>query len=272
METEVKTNGLKEQFFALQNQYRPLMDILTIKQDYYRKEYGYRGFDASPSTLIYQPKILFLAYNPSGGKDWEKLQNNLPLEPHLNETGLMFFDNWGARKGEWYKLNKSVNNPFPRKIVDLLYELASLMYPDRNNEKGTNERPFWAVDLENSPMSMMFLNLYPIATPNGSTLISLCKRLCKEESIPERCKKQEWDLRQYMIDIMRQMIELIDPKVVVCMGAQTFHDYTKTERSEHSLHEILSTPKFPNVIGFSRRGAWESNIPNIAKEIYDRII
>lgn len=268
----LRTEELREQFFILQKKYQPFIDILTNKQDFYRKEYKYKGFNASPSILIYRPKILFLAYNPSGGKDWKELRDNLPLSPHLDETELMFFDKWAARKGEWYQLNKSVNNPFPRKIVDLLYELASLMYPDKDNEKGTNEKPFWAMDLDNGPMSMMFLNLYPIATPSGSTLISLCKRLCQEENIPECCKKREWNLRKYMIDIMRQMVALIEPKIVVCMGSQTFHDYTKTKHCEHSLHEILSTPNFPDVIGFSRRGAWESNIPNIAKEIHNRII
>lgn len=263
---------LKKAFFELQGQYKPFMDVLIEKQELYRKEYGFKGIEASPSPLIYQPNILFLGYNPAGGRDWWQLKKNLPLVPHLAEEEIMFFRENTARKGKWFELDKPVHNPFPCKIIHLLYELASLVYPGQRNGKGTNQKPHWAENMETSPMSMMYLNLYPIATSNGNALISLCKKLCQEKEIPAGCQKSEWEVRRYMIHIMHQMVKLLDPKVVVCMGAQTFHDYTCTSREKHSIHDILTTENYPKVIGFSRRGAWDGNIPRIAKEIYHRIM
>lgn len=260
---------LKETFFELQSQYKQFIDVLMEKQELYRTKYDFRGIEASPSPLIYQPNILFLGYNPAGGRDWRQLKENLPLTPHLKEEEIMFFRKNTARRGEWFELNKPMNNPFPCKIVNLLYELASLIYPEQSNEKGTNKEPHWA---HNREMSMMYLNLYPIATTNGNALISLCKKLCRENGIPADCQKSEWEVRRYMVRIMHQMVKLLDPKVVVCMGAQTFHDYTYTSRKNHSIHDILTSENYPNVIGFSRRGAWDGNISHIAKEIYQRIM
>lgn len=271
---EIEAKDQREQFYALQRKYKPIIDILTDKQKIYIEKYRFKGIITGASPFIYRPQILFLGYNSSGGENWEKLRENIPLEPRLNEDKLMFFKwNSARKKSEWYALNQHVNNAFPHKIIDLLYELATLVYPERNNEKGTNQEPFWAKNMANSLMSMMYINLYPIATPDGNSLIKLLSRLKKEEGIPPECyKKKEWNLRKYMVEIMRQMVNVIEPKVIVCMGSQTFHDYTYTERKHHSINDILTHEKYPNVIGFSRKGAWETNIPNIAKAIYNRII
>ena len=67
------------------------------------------------------------------------------------------------------------------------------------------------------------------------------------------------------------MIKLIDPKLIVCMGSQTFHDYTYSSRKKHSIKEIFTHPEYDNIIGFSRKGSWDGNIHNIAKEIYKRV-
>ena len=245
------------------------MDILTEKQ--YEPSYQlYRGFDASPSKLIYRPDILFLAYNPSGGVDYWRLNHHphLFLWPHLNERELMFFGKNAARKGgEWYELDKEENNSFPRQIVDLLYVLASMKYPGKDNERGTNKKPFWADDFKNS---MVYLNLYPIATEDGDKLVRLFRKLHKDKDLSMNFKN-EWQLRMYFINIMHKMVSLISPKVIVCMGAQTFHDYTYSERCNHTINEIMTDAKYDNLIGFSRRGAWDGNIDNIAKAIADRI-
>ena len=273
MKAEVKNQ--REQFYALQGKYKPIIDILTDKQEIYRKKYQFKGIITGTSPFIYRPQILFLGYNSSGGENYDKLhcEKYIPLEPRLNEDNLMFFKRNSARgnNSEWYKLNQPVNNAFPRKIVDLLYELATLIYPEKNNEKGTNQEPFWVKNMDNSLMSMMYINLYPIATPDGNSLIRLLGHLKREEGIPECCKKKEWNLRKYMVEIMHQMVNVIEPKVIVCMGSQTFHDYTYTKRERHLINDILTDKKRPNIIGFSRKGAWETNIPNIAKAIYYRI-
>ncbi len=54
------------------------------------------------------------------------------------------------------------------------------------------------------------------------------------------------------------------------MGSQTFHDYTYSPRYKHSINEVFTDSKYDNLIGFSRKGAWDVNIPNIAKAIYER--
>ncbi len=273
---EIEAKDQREQFYALQRKYKPIIDILTDKQKIYREKYRFKGITTGASPFIYRPQILFLGYNSSGGENYDKLHSEeyIPLEPRFNEEKLMFFSQNSARKnnGKWYELNQPVNNAFPRKIVDLLYKLATLIYPEKNNEKGTNQEPFWAKNMANSLMSMMYINLYPIATPDGNSLIKLLGQLKREEGIPECCKKKEWNLRKYMVEIMHQMVNVIEPKVIVCMGSQTFHDYTYTQRKRHSINDILTDEKHPNVIGFSRKGAWETNIPNIAKAIYYRII
>ena len=135
---------LRIRFYALQKEHRPIMDMLTEKQYDYPE---YMGFDAAPSKLIFQPKVLFLGYNPAGGKDWWRFapehKPHLFLWPHLTEDTIFFFKRNSARKenAEWYELDKPVNNKFPRQMVDLLYELAALKYPEKTNEKGSNQKP-----------------------------------------------------------------------------------------------------------------------------------
>lgn len=259
---------LRNGFFELQKEFTPFKDFLIENQ--FKELYkDFRGFDASPSKLIFQPKVLFLGYNPTGSKDWQLLEHHphLPLEPHLNEERLMFFQWNSARKGaDWFQLDKQPNNSLPRQIVDLLYNLVSLCHPERNNEKGTNKEPYWSKEFENQ---MMFLNLYPIATKDGKTMVSLFKKICKEDSFTKKFKN-EWQLRMFFIGIMHRMIKLIDPNLIICMGAQTFHDYTYSIRQKHSIKEIFTSPKYDNIIGFSRKGSWEGNIPNLAQEIYKR--
>lgn len=261
---------LRKRFVELQNQYNPIKDLLNKKQ--FDKEYVfYRGFDASPSFLIHQPVVLFLGYNPTGSSDymlWDEKGNHKRLIPHTDETELMFFQKNGARKknAEWYKFNVQENNKLPRQMVDLMYELATKIY-GKDNEKGTNREPFWADDFKKT---MMYLNLYPVATKDGKTMISLFRTICKEDDIPMKCKSSEWHLRLFFIEVMHQMIDLIKPKLIVCMGSQTFHDYTRTARRKHSINEVFSNPNYKNIIGFSRKGSWDGNIHNIAEEIYRR--
>lgn len=269
----ISSEELKKQFFEITNLYKPFLDILCNpeKQKIYRNKYQYKGFELSPSPIIFQPKILFLGYNPAGGRDWKILQSKeyKPLEPHLEECEPTFFRRNSARNGEWYELNKQVKSSFPRKMVDLLYNLAALIYPERNNERYTNQKPFWAKDLYDGPMSLMFLNLYPIATPSGKDLIKLCNKLRKENNVPEEWKANEWEVRKYMIRIMYKIVKLLHPQLIVCLGSQTFHDYTYTTREKHSLNEILVYSS--QIIGFSRKGAWENNLDNIVHAIYERI-
>jgi hypothetical protein len=261
---------LRIRFYALQKEYRPIMDFLTENQYNYPE---YRGFDASPNNLIYKPKVLFLGYNPAGGKDWWRFdhQPHLFLWPHLNEDTFFFFKDNSARKdGKWYELDKNVNNEFPSQIIDLMYDLATLAYPNRSNEKRTNKEPFWVADFKKS---IMFMNLYPVATKDGKAMVSLFRKICKENNTLAHCEQDEWHLRMFFIGIMHQMIKLIDPKLIVCMGSQTFHDYTYSPRETHSLYEILTDSRYDNLIGFPRltnEGSWDKNIPNIAKEIFNR--
>lgn len=262
---------LRIRFYELQDRYHPLMDLLTSRQ--FDKEYiNYKGFDASPSYLVSQPKVLFLGYNPSGSRDWmlwDKNGEHEKLEPHTNETELMFFTRNGARKknAEWYELNVQENNKLPRQMVDLMFELADLIDPKKGNERGSNKEPYWAKSFKET---MMYLNLYPVATKDGKSMVSLFRTVCKESVIPEECKGNEWNVRKYFIHIMHQMVELLNPKLIVCMGSQTFHDYTYSSRKKHSIKGVFTHPGYVNLIGFSRKGSWDGNIPNIAKEIYQR--
>lgn len=258
-------------FFEIQKGYYPIMDLLTNKQSD-KKYIDYRGFDASPSYLIYRPKVLFLGYNPTGSRDWmlwDKKGNHKKLEPHIDETELMFFTRNGARKknAEWYELNVQENNKLPRQMVDLMYNLAYKIDPEKGNEKGSNKEPYWAKSFKET---MMYLNLYPVATKDGKTMISLFRTICKECDIPEVCKGNEWNLRKYFIHIMHQMVELINPKLIVCMGSQAFHDYTYSSRKKHSINEIITHTGYDNLIGFSRKGTWDVNISNIAEAIYQK--
>lgn len=264
---------LRIRFYALQKEYRPIMDMLTEKQYDYPE---YLGFDAAPSKLIIQPKVLFLGYNPAGGKDWwrfdPKNKPHLFLWPHLTEDELFFLKKNSARRenAEWYELNKPVNNKFSRQMVDLLYELAGLIY--KNNEKGTNVKPSWAQDTKGKEFigKMMFMNLYPVGTKDEKTMISLFRKICKENNTLAHCEQGEWHLRLFFIGVMHQMIKLIDPKLIVCMGSQTFFDYTYSQHYKHSINDVLTDSRYDNLIGYSRKGSWDGNIPNIAKTIYQK--
>ena len=107
-----------------------------------------------------------------------------------NEETIFFFKENSARKqnAKWFELDKPVNNKFPRQMIDLMYELATKVYPDRSNEKGTNKKPFWAEDFEKS---MVFMNLYPVATNDGEAMISLFKKVIQQIDIPDSCKQDE---------------------------------------------------------------------------------
>jgi hypothetical protein len=78
---------------------------------------------------------------------------------------------------------------------------------------------------------------------------------------------KEWDIQRYFIRRIDELVHLVQPKIIVCIGTKAFNDFTFTpHKSKESKVFKMGKEGYP-VIGFTRSGNWSVLIPEIAKEI-----
>ena len=269
----------------IENKINPIVSYLEKNKDNQEYKYFYKGIATLLSPLIKNPEIMFLGIN-SGSGAWTEVNqqnntNNTPLRMLSHDESYIYYQNdwfkpntargsWGKGKEnkafEWYQRDKPINNQFPVNMINILYEIAKIKYP--TIKTNNFEEPLWTNEIKNN---IIYTNLYPIITDDVEKLKRIHKLLSKEELLKEIFKPgsksiNEWDVRLFFIKNMDMLIELINPKVIVCLGLSAFNDYTYSNTKHNN--QIFSTIKNNRpVIGFSRRGNWSHLIPTISEEI-----
>lgn len=290
---------LLEAYRKIESKIIPIRDFLESKKDINGYKGLYKGIITIQGPLVYKPEVLFIGINPGEGAYRELNQFS-----GKNITPLRMFDSYGKygnqmdwykagnARGffkiknnwidfEWFQRDQRINNPFIKNMIDFLYEIAKIKYPDQYNlEKyDHNMEPIW---YRTFGKSVMCTNLYPIATTNISDLSKMLDSLAQEEVLQnlwEECKGNDksinnWTVRKFFIRRADELIRLVKPKIIVCMGTTAFNDFTYlNERGKKTYYteKKFGETKIP-VIGFSRRGQWSGLIPDIAKQIVEKQI
>jgi hypothetical protein len=282
---------LLQKYSNLEKTLHPIVEFLEAKKS--SREYRgiYKGITTLLGPLVYKPEILFMGINPGAGAYIEEnidnpSKNITPLrmigkdESCLNE--LDWFKKGNARAGivngdwhayEWYQRDKKTNNSFPKMMIDLLYEIARLKYPQEYKDKGYNNdyKPFW---YENFGQKIMYTNLYPIATRDTDYLNTILNSLAGKPEFEGYWGDVEspnnLDVRMFFVKIIEELVALVQPKLIVCMGKSAFEDFTyKSYSGKKKLYKRtkLNIP----VIGFSRQGNWSGLLTELAKMIVKEI-
>lgn len=285
---------LIEAYSKIEEHILPIVEFLEQHKN--EKAYSglYKGIVTLNSPLIYCPEILFVGINAGEGAYIVKNQK----EDAYNETPLRMiggdqrcFDelNWfevGNARGsldkngrwqnyKWFQRDKKVNNPFTKNMIDLLYEIAKLRYPQEYQaQKYDNYTPpFWT---EGFGKSLMYTNLYPIATKDTAHLKKIHAQLSREKELQNYWKQirkedekiDEWTVRRFFILRTYELIDLIKPKMIVFMGLSAYNDFSYNVQRGTIISTLITRNdrKIPT-IAFSRKGNWSSRIPQIASKI-----
>ncbi|MBC7438518.1 MAG: hypothetical protein H7250_00840 [Flavobacterium sp.] len=250
----------------------------AILKPYLEKHHEFRGLINIQSKICRKPEILFIGINPGQGafikmnyqKKDVKFPNGLLSNPfHFDNLDLdwLKFDN-ARKEGAWFEKNKNVNNPFPKKMLDILFNIY--------------EGKFGKIDFKNIKIQENFINeiankivytnICPIATKDENELKKIYKKLFKEEKL-----NNHWNdgtiknfFRQKTIDLILEL----QPKLIVCIGFSVYKDLflAETSKKEKVFYTKSSFKRqnleysFPTVT-FSRKGAW--NIKEISKLIME---
>lgn len=267
---------LFENYATIEKKLYTILDFLEQNKENVKYKDLYKGFITLQSPLIFNPDILFIGINPGQGA-FKENGSKTPIRifnPEI-EIKLDWYKNGNARceknknewikAYEWYQKDKGINNIFIVNMLQILYKVAELQYPDKELEK--NKIPFW---YESLGQNIMFTNLYPIATKNIKDLRTVFENLTEDESLNslfgQSKSKSVWYTQRYFIQRIEELVQLVQPKAIVCVGTHAFNDFTFTHERRKS--KVFKTEKkgYPT-IGFSRLGNWSGLIPEIAKEI-----
>ena len=282
---------LETEYQKIENNLQPIIEFLEKNKEKDTYNQKYKGITTMLSPLKYRPDILFLGINPGPGAYREQNQttntNITPLKMlNKNEEHFKQLD-WfkkntsrGAKKNghweayDWFQRDKPINNIFPSRMIDILYNVAELKHPD--SVVKDNEEPSWSNEIQEK---IVVTNLYPIVTDDTSVLSKIFTSLLKEKDLKPFFKKynikSNWDLRLYFIThYLDNIISLIKPKVIVCMGHTSYKDFTYTKQT--NLDKIIETTKKINnddykVISFTRSGNWFSLIEEISNRIFNKL-
>lgn len=272
---------LNNAYAQIERSLEPIRTFIEKKLDDETIKKNYKGFITLQGPLVHNPEILFLGINPGQGAYVEhQLQNkegypvrvfdpNSPLSldwyKNGNARGRMNNGQWVGYK--WYERSKQINNPFVANMIDLLYAISAIRKPDDQIALRDGEQPDWYEDFGKR---LMFTNLYPIATTKASDLDPIFSLMVKHPETKslfgEKGRLRKWDAQLFFISRVEQLIGLVKPKVIVCLGIQSYNDFTYT--SEKKKDRVFKTVKgnIP-VIGLDRSGNWSGSIPLLAKEI-----
>jgi hypothetical protein len=295
-------NELLLEYAKIENKFQPIVEVLDQKKNDHNYLKRYKGITTIKSPLVYKPKVLFIGINEGQGR-YKELNNGNSNEIKYpkrmlgegNDNSCFKTNNWFEKnnafggwnnekdwiKYNWYQTDKKVNNIFTANSIDLLCRLAELIYPEEHKKSPitTNKEPFWFEDINKS---IMVTNLYPISTENTGDLNKICTYLSKEPSLKEFWAKEfpnkkinSWLVRIFFIRRVNELIALINPQVIVCMGTTTFKDFTygKMKVNKKKIFETnhtISDKEYP-VIGFSRSGNWSHLMPKLAELIFSKL-
>lgn len=266
----MKRNDLLKKYYEIERIYDPWLDLL---QNSVNKETGksvefktFKGFQTLRGRLVKRPLVLFIGLNPGPGRYNEK--NKVP-EPLKGPRSKLFCYNQGALSESDYRRryskNQKIHNSYIRKFVKLMYFLADelgLKELEICGMKESNEVSngcLWSEWIQNM---VMCTNLFPFSTTNESDLKKL---LCEMKDSPNApCESYKgkilWEFEnEVFVKPMKQLIQLVEPQVVVCLSKKVFHNLTddgnKTKVDENGLL-FSDNEKYRNYIGIHRRQGW----------------
>jgi len=275
---------MQKQYRDIENSISQIVELLEEKKDEPEYKGLYKGITTLLSPLIKDVDILFLGINSGSGAWIEKNPtgetNFTPLRM-LGQDEYFFNHNdwfkentsrgsWGEGKEnkgyEWYQRDKPINNIFPARMIDLLYLIAQKEYPDVSVTNSS--APSWAEDIQKR---IMYTNLYPIITDNTEKLKKVFTQLSKEESLKEiwdtsKKRVSKWDIQKYFVENTHKLVNLVQPKVIVCLGIQAYNDFTYTNCSKKTKIFETTYNGIP-IIGFDRRGNWSGLLPELSDKI-----
>lgn len=296
---------LRQKYCEIENRIVPIKDFLENNKDNNGYKGLYKGVITLHGPLVFQPEILFIGINSGAGAynelnpDSKNNKNITPLRM-IGQNEMCFKElNWyqkGNARGyfknkkekrdwvpfEWYQRNQRINNPFIKNMIEFLYEIAKIKFPEAYSTQkyDDNKEPFW---YKTFGQRIMSTNLYPIATTTISDLSRIHDSLAKEGNLQRYWEESKgndkdinnWSVRKYFIRRVDELIRLVQPKIIVCLGKTAFNDFTYTNSKEYNGSKIYFTEKKVGdttvpVIGFSRSGQWSGLIPDIAKKIIEK--
>ena len=274
---------LFEKYQEIEEELYPIKDFLEKNKENDKYKMLYKGFITIQSPLIYNPDILFIGINPGQGAFIENRNNKIEVSPiRLFDSKIKVDLDWykdGNARGysknkvwydfKWYETNQRINNRFVVNMIDVLYKVAKIKFPNDISEN--NKEPFW---YKNFGQNIMFTNLYPIATKNTKDLNGIFTSFSKEPELFSHFGKsksvKKWDVQRSFIRKIENLIELVEPKAIVCIGTQAFNDLTFTTTKKDEKVFKGKKRDFP-VIGFNRSGNWSNLTSDIAKAIVDEM-
>lgn len=277
--TQEQQKTLIDEYSIIEKRFHPFKEFLEANKEKPPYKALYKGIITLQGPPAYGPEILFVGINAGAGA-YNSLNHKgssthqTPLRMIGGDEQFLRELNWyeegnahackvNGKKHQWYERDKKVNNPFVRRMIDLLYLIAD---PASAHKSSSNSLPDWH---KGFGQKIMFTNLYPIATSNLSDLNNILKSLLKEKSFCEQLmlpKHDLWEIKRYLLRATVELIRLTEPRLIVCMGTTAFNDLTFTNDKKNGPVFWGLKENIP-VIGFSRRGNWGAKLPLIAKAI-----
>lgn len=274
---------LFNKYLEIEKELYSIKDFLEENREIDKYKTLYKGFITIQSPLIFKPDILFLGINPGQGAFIENRNNKIKASPIRlfdpkvkteldwykdgNARGFSENKKWHSHK--WYETKQRINNRFVVNMIDVLYKVSQLQFPDKISEN--DEEPFW---FKSFGQNIMFTNLYPIATKDTKDLNKIFKYFSKEQKIFSHFgfskPVKKWDIQRSFIRNIEKTVELVQPKVIVCIGTQAFNDFTFTTKKKNKKVFRGEKGDFP-VIGFNRSGNWSNLTTDIATAIFDNM-
>ncbi len=266
-------------YSEIERKIQPIVEFLEENKTKYKDLY--KGIITLQSPIVFQPEIFFLGVNPGDGAYNELNQKNAEtIETPLRmigkderfKKGINWFEKGNAygqkvngkwEGYEWYQKNKPINNSFPKRMIDLLYEIGKHKCVGYSNDTEL----FWYNTLGKS---IMYSNLYPIATTNITDLYKILNSIAKVNQLNLLWENQEnpnnWDVRKFFIKLTDELIDLVKPKIIVCLGKSAFDDFL-FKKHDNNKKVYKSKKNNISVIGFSRQGNWSGLLSEVADKI-----
>jgi hypothetical protein len=263
----------------IEEKYLPVIEILEDESFLKTIENEYKGFITASNPLISNPKILFIGINPGDGayKEINQIEGQNQKYPKRLFSNYEIAENdwlkdgnaradskpWKAYK--WHDRNKKINNVFPKRLVEFFFA-----YYNIKKETDYDE-------IENKINSDIFYyNLYPIATTTTKQLNVILKKIVSRQiKLNEKEIGDIKDLKNYFRQRTIDVIENVQPEIIICLGKQSFKDLTFTNpnidaKDATKRYDIKfrknDEKKYP-VYVVSRNGNWEERIINLGKHL-----
>lgn len=264
---------LIERIKEIEEKFIPVVDILENDSKYQEL---YKGIISIQSKVSYEPDILFIGINPGQGAFLKKNSKTgksyyFPKEFFSENSELNWLEYGNARKGgKWFEILKNENNPFPRKMLEILFQVAKSKFQVFDLSNILHREKF----INQIANKIVYTNVCPIATENEAKLKNIYRKLSQEEVLKDHWKGTvENFFKQRTIDL----ILTINPKIIVCIG-KSVHKSLFLEKISKDERVVSSTSKLKRkeiiypfeTITFSRKGAWD--IDKISKLIIKKAI